>query len=495
MKNIFIFLIISLSSLSAIAQEITYSKPEGDDLLYAAGPDKSDIDQPSVYKYAIIGTSGNNLLVYKKIRYKQLICIYDDQMKLKENVKLSFLPSNVISVCFVKSGDRIYVIYQFQKRKIFYCMAAVVDENGKRVKEPFQLDTTHVTFFADLKLYHVTSSEDKSKIIVYKVHHEDDLYDFTTLLFNDSLQLIHKSQTSSNFEAVHGLLSNFLVDNEGNLVFTKGSRLGTTDLLFELILVTKAPTQDNFQMHAMNLGGNLLDRIDLQIDNVNQQYLINSLFCKKGNGRKDGLFTARWSKKDNSMAEDIFAFTGISSTIDKMQNADVNVFAYYYLRNVILMKDGGFIITAEDLSATGGYLLPWYLVDHPIFSSASYLFSSFKLLGSLYQKDIMILCFDNKENFLWSNFIVKLQNGGMPSYAVINTGDKIHFLYNEFERQTDIVNEQTLTINGKLSEKLTLKNLNLLYDLYPSGGEQVNSHEMIFPCLRGHYTCFAKIKY
>ncbi len=486
MRNIVIFLFISLSSLSSGAQEIAYSKPEND---YIARAD-------------IIGKLKDNLLIYKNIRYKHLISIYDNQMKLKESVKLKFLPSNVISVEFVNCTDRVDVIYQFQKRNVFYCMVVAIDANGKIIQEPVKLDTTHIKFLADRELYHISFSEDRSKIMVYKIYKGDfytgnGLFHFTTLLLNDSLRLIHKSQIQSFFETEKDLFSDFVLDNEGNFAFTKGTKLGSTDLFYQLVLVTKRPTKDNFNIHTLDLSGNLLDRVDLKVDNLNHHYLINSLYYKKRNGHKEGPYTAIWSQEtDSLLAKNFFSFAGTSSDMAESETNETNSLDYYYLRNVILRKDGGFIVTVEDLTIHGGYFLPWYMRDNHIFSSAAYVFSDNKFLTSSLYKNVVILYFDNKAHLQWSSEIEKSQAGVYrPSFAIINTGNKIHFLFNEIVRQTPIMYEQALTSDGSLSNKAPLRNLDLKYELITSLGKQVSSDEMIFPCLYRHNTSFAKVEY
>ncbi len=492
MKYIFIFIITSFTSLITPAQEIAYSKPGRDDLLYFSG-----------HKDDIIGKLNNNLLIYKHIRYKHLVSIYDDQMKLKEDVSLGFLPSNVSSVEFVNCIDHVCVIYQFQKGKVFYCMGAVIDENGKVLQVPQQLDTTHIKFIADLKLYNIASSEDKSKIMIYKLYKGDvftgnGLYDFTTLLFNDSLQLTHKSQIQSVFENENDIFSDFLVDNDGNFVFTKGSKLDPTDVFNELILVTKTPNQDNFNMHVLNLSGNLLDRIDLRVDNVNQQYLINALYFKKRKSHKEGPYTAIWSKRMNAIVvNNFFSFADVAADKTESQTTVTNSLDGFYLRDVVLTKDGGFMVTAEDLATPAAFILPWYLHDNPIFFSSSYIFLTFRMLGSAYCKNVIIFYFDNKAHLRWTNEIVKSQYAGVTfqSFAVINTGSTIHFLYNEFERKTEIMNEQTLTGDGELSNKIPLRNLDFNYQMISLYGKQVSSHEIVFPCTYRNYICFAKVEY
>lgn len=499
MKSIFIFIIAGLSCLSSPAQEIKYSKPERDDILLTAA---TSIPFGLTKRWDIIGKLNDNLLVYKNIRYKHLITVYDNQMKLKSNASLDFLPSNIRSVEFVACAERVYVIYQFQKRNVFYCMAAAIDENGKTIQEPFQLDTTHIKFSADIKLYHLTSSEDKSKIMIYKLYKGDvftgnGLYHFTTLLFNDSLQLIHKSQIPTIFETENDLFSDFLIDNDGNFVFAKGSKLEPTDVFNELILVTKAPTQDNFNMHVLNLSGNLLDRVDLRVDNVNQQYLINALYFKKRNGHKVGPYTAIWSKRMNAViVSNFFSFADAVADKAESQTMTANSLDGFYLRDVILTKDGGFIVTAEDLATSAAFILPWYPHDIPLFESSSYVFSSFRTLGSPYCKNVIIFYFDNKAHLRWTNEIVKSQYAGVTfqSFAVINTGSKIHFLYNEFERQTEIMNVQTLTGDGTLSDKIPLRNLDFDYQMISLYGKRVSSDEIVFPCKYRNYICFAKVE-
>ena len=73
-------------------------------------------------------------------------------------------------------------------------MAVKADGNGKKMSEILELDTTHIGFAANDKIYTVITSEDKSKIMVFKINSKNkENYVITTNLFNDSLQLIKRS--------------------------------------------------------------------------------------------------------------------------------------------------------------------------------------------------------------------------------------------------------------------------------------------------------------
>ncbi len=121
MKNILIFFIFSLFSYQAFPQQITYSQPESEDVR------SLDFD--------IIGKVSGNFLVYKNLRNKYAIAVYDNNMKLKDKVNLDFMPDRTMNVDFIAYPDFAYIIYQFQKRNILHCMATAIDGNGKISKK------------------------------------------------------------------------------------------------------------------------------------------------------------------------------------------------------------------------------------------------------------------------------------------------------------------------------------------------------------------------
>jgi hypothetical protein len=112
---------------------------------------------------------------------------------------------------------------------------------------------------------------------------------------------------------------------------------------------------------------------------------------------------------------------------------------------------------------------------------------------------ITILSFDNTGKMQWSNVIHKEQyddgTDDRISYQIVNTGSQIHFLFNEPERRTLILNDYTLTPDGKISRNPTLKNLDRDYDFLPKYSKQVSGRQIIIPCFYRNYICFAKIDF
>lgn len=509
MKNLLIICIFIATSTTSFSQQITYSEPENNDT--------------RTLDFEIIGKVSGNYLVYKHIRNSYAISVYDNSMKSIGKTDLEFMPEKVMNVDFVAYPDYAYMIYQFQKKNVLHCEAVAINGAGNIIREPFTVDTTHISFFADNKIYSTIHSEDKSKIMVYKIQKKNDKFYFTTLLLNDSLQLMHKSRITMNYEEHKDIFSDFFVDDNGNYVFTKGAKANSKDYLQTLTLVTKAADADQFDMHNLNLSGNFLDEIKLKIDNENNQYLMNSLYYAKRNGNVEGLFTAVWDKTKDTLVSQTFA--KFNDTLRQMAKTDGGgmrlAFNDYFIRDVILKKDGGFILTAEEHSAQSRGT-PWnrydYLYGYPMFSPYSdyYLYSpstywySSRYYGygypyyynqpvRYYYQNIAVLALDKKGNMVWSNVVHKSQYDdnfdNYLSYGFIVTGGKIHFLFNELERHTQLLNDQSVTPDGQVLRNPPLRSLDRGYEFMPKYAKQVSGYELIVPCTFRNFICFAKIEY
>ena len=164
-------------------------------------------------------------------------------------VEQDYVPDNdrMINVDFFAYGDFCYMIYQYQKKSIIYCIAVKIDGNGKKMGDVMQLDTTHIGFAANNKIYTVLSSEDKSKIIVFKINSKNKRnYMITTLLMDDQLALLKKSRMAMPMEdRDDDFLNEFQLDNEGDLVFTKFNRVNSENI-GEAAFVIKYAQADSF---------------------------------------------------------------------------------------------------------------------------------------------------------------------------------------------------------------------------------------------------------
>jgi hypothetical protein len=503
MKNLFLFFISIIIYTAVFSQQITYTQPESQD--------SRSLD------FVIIGKIHDNFLIYKNLRNNYAICSYDNSMRLLNRVNLQFMPDNVLNVDFVSYPDFAWLIYQFQKRNTVHCMAVKIDADGKLLSDPIQLDTTHINFFANNKIYSTVNSEDKSKIMIYKIQRKNGNFNFTTLLFDDSLKLIHESKIPTYYDDRKDMFSDFFVDNEGNFIFTKGNKSSTRDFIQDLALITKPADADSFSARTFQLAGKYLDEIKLKIDNVNKHYIINSLYYEKRRGNVEGIYTAVWDVNSGNTITQQFQYLGDSvRAIAKTDGNNKTALNDFFIRDVILRKDGGFILTAEDFYSQSRSN-PWnrydYLYGYPSFSPYNYYLYSpysygyygrypyFNSRGQdrYYYNNILVLNMDKDGTTDWASVINKTQyddeTDNFLSYDMMLSGGQMHFLFNELERRSLLLVDQSVSGFGKVTRNPPLKSLDRGYQFMPRYGKQVSATQVIIPCTYRNYICFAKVEF
>ena len=500
--NISLLLLLPLFSF---AQKITYSA--------LVNENSRDMD------FEILGKVSGNILIFKNQSSKYAISVYQEDMVLKDKVVLDFImPSKTFNVDFVTYPDFFYMIYEFQKKGTVYCMAAKMDGNAKKMSEPVLLDTTHVGAFGDNKIYTVISSEDKQKIMVYKIEEKDGMFNFVTLLYDNQMQLIHKTRYSLNYNYRNDIYSDFHLDNEGNLIFTRSVKLNNKDDIAALDLITKAPLEDTFSIRYLDLANLYIDEVKIKIDNVNKRYLLNSFYYVEQRGNIEGIYSFIWDVKGDSTFAALF--TPLADSIRSVAKESGGIkyaFNDYFIRKIILKKDGGYILAAEDYSkqSIGGntwnrsdYLYPsrnnngYYSGYYGGIYSPYYYYIIIILTiivpGNIYY-NILVLSISNKGVIEWSNIIHKTQSSdntdNFLSFITFNSGAGIHFLYNSSDKRDPLLIENVISADGKLTRNPTLKNNENGYDFMIRFAKKTGARQLVVPCAYRGELGFAKIDF
>jgi len=504
LRKLQFFIILVLAGSSLAAQKIVYSEPERED--------------NRRINFDIIGKVGGNFLVYKNNRNDSYICVYDNNMKMIERVKHEYLPDErMVNIDFFPYSDFSYMIYQYYKRGIVHCAWVKIDGNGKKISDPVEIDTTHVGIAGDTKIYTALSSEDKGKIILFKINSKNkSKFYITTKLFDDKMELLKKTQLVMPMDERNDYLGEFLLDNEGHLVFTKFYR-NNSDNVNQAYLVTKRAMEDSFTYYTLHLDKIYLDEIRVKIDNYSKRYFINSFYYKQKRGNIEGMyFYVRDNKSNSVLSEKTVDFSDELRQEAKSNSSTKTAFNDYFIRNVITKADGGFIIGAESFYSTSRSGI-WdrynYLYGSPSLYAYDYYFyypysssywwrSRYNNYGNVrYHADnIIILSYDREGNLEWNNVIKKEQfddnSDDKISYQIMNTGGALHFLFNSPEKRGLFLTDFSLLPGGDISRNPTLKNLDKGYEFMAKYAKQVSSKQIIIPCLyRSNYICFAKLEY
>jgi len=497
----FLFLMVLFNSVNA--QRILISEP-----------DKEDSRRMD---FEIIGKMGNNYLIYKNIRNESFICLYDNEMKLVKRVKHEYLPEDrMINVDFFTYPDFIYAIYQYQRKNIIHCAAVKLDGMGQKISDPVELDTTSLGGSNNNKIYTTLSSEDKKKIIIFKINSKNkEKFVITTKLYNADLELQKRTILTMAMNDRNDYLGEFAVDNEGNLVFSKFYR-NSNESISKASMIIKRAMDDSFTYYNLNLEKTFLDELRIKVDNTNQRYLLSAFYYSQKRGNIEGLYFLAMDKNSwHPVLEKSFTLDEDLRQEAKGQSNLKMAFNDYFIRNIFIKKNGGFVVDAEAFYTTSRSSA-WNRWDYMYGSPFSYPYDYYfySPYGSSYwwrrggssnqavryhADNVTIFSFNNKGDLEWSNVLKKEQfddeSDDRISYNVINSGGQLHFLFNMQEKKSLLMNDFSLTPDGQVTHNPTLKGLDKGHEFMPKYGKQISAKQFIVPCLYRNYICFAKIEF
>jgi hypothetical protein len=509
--------ILSIFCLAVILLGPRLSNAQVQQILYS-DPEREDGQRTN---FEIIGKINGNFLIFKNNNSSNAISIYNTDMKLLNRAELSFMPERYINVDFIAYPDYFYIIYEYQHKNIVHISAVKLDGQCKKLGEPVELDTTQIGFAANNKIYTTIASEDKHRILVFKINSKNPKsYLFTMFLFDQDLGLIDRHRTGLPMEDKNELFSDFLVDNEGEMVFAKYERSGSNDYVSKVSVVTRPPMSDSFLIRDLGTGDRILDEIKIKVNNHSKQFILTGFYYQQRRGNIEGVYSVLWDKATNSKAgEKALPFPEDLRAVAKSSDASLKMaFNDFFIKHIVTERDGGFMLVSESLYTTSGassfnrwdYYSPAY--GGPVYGAGAYnpYYNPYGPYGRTnygvstryHAENILVLNFDKNGGLEWSSVIPKSQfNDGSEntiSTEMFNTGGEIHFLFNQYEKGVGthtLLADQSVSPDGKVSRYPTLKNLDKGYQFMPRYGKQVSGWEAIVPCLYKNYLCFAKIDF
>lgn len=506
MKRWICCLFLLVSAWCATAQDIVYSDYNNED--------DRDIN------FEILGKQGKNYVVYKRVRWKHLLAFYDENMKMVKSMRMAFIPEKSYSLNFITYPDYFYVVYQYQKNNIVYAKMARLDNSGNILNQPVVLDTTKVLLKQERDLYTTTFSENKKHILLYKnVLLSNSRISIATRSYDDSFALRDSTRLTYPFDDRYDVFSDFIVDNQGAILMGKGkipakkSSLSSVELISKQLnkptVVTDIPLQKHY-----------VDEFKLKVDNKNGQYIINSFYYKERKGDIEGIFMAAVHYDDEGKLKYNTVFHPFSDSLRVKINSGEQyktAFNDLFIKNIIVTKDGGFLVAAESARTENSGNRSFNRYDYygnPIYSQYDYYsmnassfnsyyrpYSSSSLFQNTryYYDDILILSVNNKLSVEWTNIIPKKQvddgNDNYLSFAMFNTGGEIHFLFLEKDKNLQVINNHSVLPGGEMKRYATLKSREAGYQFMPKLARQVGYNKIIIPCIYRGYVCFAKVEF
>ena len=506
MKFLSFFLIILFCGplKNAHAQEITYSEVEK--------ADGRNMD------FEILGNFSGNFPIYKGIFKTHEIAVYDENMVLKQNVKLDFISDRVSNIDFITYPRYFVMVWEYERGNITYCKAAKMTGEGKLIGDVATLDSTRTGLFSTKVSYDLAHSEDKSKILMYKVQLRANEYHLVTKVYDTELALLDSSRKVISYNDNRESFSSLQVDNSGDIIFSEVKQNLRPEYINTLDLILKKMGNDSLITLNIPLDKQLLNDPFIKIDNFNGTYIINSFAYKKNGDNINGMFSAIVNKQPFSISRQVINIFDDSLRQKLSGKPDWrSAFDNFSLRNIILQKGGGYIAVAEeyfkqrrynafDDRYPGSFGSRYYSspTDYYLYNRGYYgyyrPFSDGSTRDIIYNyNDIINFSFGADLRLKWNSLINKttsdIENDNFLSFLNMNSGSEIHFLFLQKDNNKEILSDHALQPDGSVIRYATLKGREKGYDFMPRLGRQTGLHQVIIPCIVRNNIAFAKIDF
>ena len=310
-----------------------------------SGIQKTDKGQ---MQYEVLGKVEGRYWIYKNNEGVSTIAQYNDQMQLVQQNDLVFLPKKLNAIEFVTKSNRVYAFYQFQAATTVYAMVAELDEKGQLVGTPVIVDTAEkIRPGSNTKVFNLIESQDRSKLLFFSVNTTNAAsIKIKTMALSTPFAMLNEAKISINSQNKKSQLSDFALDNKGNLFCLRNAEQPNAAPVVSLLYMA-ADGSEVIETPIVN-NSLVLDDIRLKINNANGTVIVNSFYATEKKGNIEGMYTFIWdiAKKQNSISNASRFTDALRDAVTDKRNLK-NAFDDFYFDQVQPNADGGFTIIAE----------------------------------------------------------------------------------------------------------------------------------------------------
>jgi hypothetical protein len=299
-------------------------------------------------QYEVIGKVANQYWIFKKNAGISTIALYNGQMQLVKQNDLAFIPASVRDIQFIKGTESVSLFYQFQANSTVYAAKADLNADGQLIGQPKIIDTAeNIRPGSNPKVFNLLESDDHSQLKLFSVNTtKANSIKVKVLSLNHQLEITNEAMVNVNAQNKKSVLSDFSLDNKGNLFCLRNMTLANASPAVSLLYLSANGTE---VVESPILNATLLlDDIRLKVDNANGHVILNSFYAVEKKGNVEGVFTYIWdiaTKKE--FASNASRFTdALRASVSNKRNLK-GVFDNFYLDKINVQSDGSFVAIAE----------------------------------------------------------------------------------------------------------------------------------------------------
>lgn len=481
--NLSAWIFLLLFPLSGYGQEVVYGAYDPFDLRSG--------------DFAVIGKTGDLTYTYRAANGTHYLDAYNDQMVKEAIVMLDFMPAKVQDTRFIHYADQLIVLYQSSERTENIQYAALLDHTGRLKKGPMRIANVKTGLFGSGgKAFLSAVSDDKSHILIYRTEERGPVLKLHAVWLNKDLTV--SARSTASFSTENDLTyGDGILDNNGRFYFPVYTPVGSKGFMDRLWILNLAAGGRNFYAVEMPLNEQYATSIHMKEDPYNNRIYAGGFYSHRKNGDYEGVLFAYYDMADSSFHNPRMMPFGAELRQATGERVARKAFNDFIPRQMIIKKDGGFVLIAEQFYVTSRNYAPGF---GGYYSFYYYGPMGGQLIREYNYNDIFAVSYNMSGENEWYAFIRKEQysqeDGGIfSSYALINTGGSLGFLFNDYNTNRSRIQFAALDAAGMVDMHSLAAGTNDDPDWLPRAAKQVGLREVIVPCLRKKQICFAKITF
>ena len=450
--------------------------------------------------YNILGKNKNgDVMVYKKYRFEDEIDVYDKQMTFKRKKEITIKTMDYESVEVYKSGEMIYHFYTYKENKNNYLAVQLFNEDIDKKGTAVILDSTSLRIGENFSEFKVIKAKNNPFFLIYKYEFSAGRIDkLFSMVINGEGAIIQNNDINLPDDAYSPILIKEIITETGIPIFLFENdefncKKDKTAVQYSFVL----PKGGNAVLYAdLKSDDYCLDEMNYSIDNTSGNIIAIS-FLKEDN--KDYMVGYNYMKINPASATVSLNHNYVfpQETLDEIaglaKEKAIKNLPVYQVGNIIPRADGGALLVAEYYDKTvESYEYTNY---DPYYGYRT----STRQVEFYEYDDILIFSINASGLPDWNSIIRKKQisredRGVNSSYALINSKQKITFIFNEDVEQNSNVLQYEMEADGTLDRKSIFNANQQEVQLRPSSAEQISYNEIIIPSIYKKTLSFVKLQ-
>jgi hypothetical protein len=431
-------------------------------------------------KFRVVGKN-NDGIILRLYGIEDVIDVFDETLKLTSTRTIDFKGETGLLQYIMLNKTGAVIFYLSQDKKYSVLMAQPVNSKFIEIGKPLVVDTIYDRKDLVASNLRFRPSVDQSSLMIYYPYFTGNTFASAKFICVDrAIHPLFNKTIPFNRDEKEIEDSKSLVDNNGNTFFILKPESKTEGNNFDVFRISGT---GDFSMFSIKTERSVFSEPYFDIDNRNGNLVMSAFYNnnKRAEDVANGFYYASYNpttgvvvKTGNTpfTAEFIQELTGRPTTPDK---AKLYTFT---IRKCVLRNDGGSLIIAESFIRDTRET-PIQVGFQPGFGNyhTSYIFQF---------NDIIAFSIKPDGDMEWHAVMKKKQsseddNGVYSSFLTVNEKDRLRFLFLDDISTAGILNQYTLTSDGKTDRKAVLNQEDKDVMLLPKSGRQVSPNEAVMP--------------